>query len=146
MANDAEEPPKKKIPAPPPDVAGPAPGDPKDSGEKEAAQLSRGKAERDLKKEQEEKDHDRGEKFRDHFERLAVWAMYIMFFVLGIFGIVWILHMILPDTCTNFWTFGLKTSLCRWLKPDQVAIIQDILTGGLFAGLLADHFRRRMAR
>jgi hypothetical protein len=147
MADDSEEPSKREIPAPPPDAAGPAPGSPKDSAEEEVAQLSRGMSGRDLENEQKEHDHDRGERFRDNFERLAIWSMYVMFGILSLFGIVWVWHMIAPDKCTVFIQIGsAKIWLCRWLTCDQVTIVQDIVTGGLIAGLLAEHFRHRMKR
>jgi hypothetical protein len=35
-------------------------------------------------------------------------------------------------------------SPAHWLDSDQMEKLQDILTGGIIAGLVADHFKRRM--
>lgn len=146
MAEDAEEP-KRSLPPAPPEEAAPAAEGLHDPGIEEAILLSRKKSLAQLREEAEAEDHRRGEKFKDHFETLAIVAMYIMFMALSIFGIVWVLHIVLPETCKPFfYLWGTYYCLCRWLTPDQTMIVQDIVTGGLIAGLLADHFRRRIGR
>lgn len=68
MARGDDEPIKRIPPqpkAPPEPLAASGP----DPAEEEAKQLSRGLDRRDLKKEADEADHDRSQKFKDHFER-----------------------------------------------------------------------------
>jgi hypothetical protein len=132
LARDDAEP-KKQIPQAPPD-AEPAPGAP-DEGALEARQLSRGLPVRDLKKEAEEAEHRRNERFRDHFENVAICALWALFASMGVIGAIWICHLVTAQ----------HTPL-HWLNDEQMQKLQDILTGGLVAGLVADHFKRRMDR
>lgn len=143
MVAAGEQPPEKKI-LPPERREPDAPPPQDDDALKEARQLGSGRPVRDLRKEAEEREHDRGEKFRDSFEFLAIAAMYAIFGVMALIGIVWFAHMIFPEKCTagNI----LSEHFCRWLIPEQVIIIQDILTGGIIAGLIADHIKRRMGQ
>jgi hypothetical protein len=119
----------------------------KDGGEdtalSEARQLSSGKSVRNLKKDAEESDHERGERFRDNFETITICAINAIFAAMAVLGIVWLAHMVLPEKCSpSASIFGIQ--LCRWLIPEQVIIIQDVLTGGIIAGLIGDHIKRRM--
>jgi hypothetical protein len=111
---------------------------------KETLQISSGMSTDEMEKEAKEREHKRDQWFRDNFEMLAVAAMYVAFVALCIIGVIWLLHMILPERCgpASCWYI----CFCRWLTPDQVTILQDVLTGGLIGGLLADHFRKRMGR
>jgi len=145
VPSDSEEQ-RQIVPEAAPIEALPGPADSNDPALKEAVQFSTKKSAQQLADEARQRDHYRGEKFRDHFEILAICSMYLIFSTMCIFGIIWILHMILPDNCDTqkcfLWTF----KLCRWLSPDQITILQDIVTGGLIGGILADHFKRRMDR
>jgi hypothetical protein len=47
-----------------------------DLGLEEALSLGRGLSKRDLRKEADEAEHDRSERFRDHFEWIAIRALY----------------------------------------------------------------------
>ena len=80
----------------------------------------------------------RQQTFLGHFEWVNIIAMWCIAGAMAILGIVWLLHMVLPAKCSGY------LPVCRWLEPDEVVVIQDILTGGLIAGLVADHFRRRL--
>lgn len=99
----------------------------------EVKQINSGLAERDLKKEADERDHERGQRFKEHFEKLSIFAMYVLFAMLFVFGVIWAWHMVAPP-------------YLRWLTPDEITVVQDVLTGGLVAGLIADHFKRRVGR
>lgn len=101
-----------------------------DSGSLEAKLLSRGLKARDLRKEAEEADHERGEVFKDHFERMALFTVWGVFVVFMLLGVTWTVHTLIPP-----W---------RWLLPQEVGGVQNLLTGGIIAGLIADHVRRRM--
>jgi hypothetical protein len=101
-----------------------------DEGQLEAQSLSRGLPARDLKRESAEAEHDRDQKFKNHFERLAVWTVYILYVGFLAFSAVWIIHVLTP------W---------GWLKPPELDKVQGLLTGGAIAGLLADHVRKRMS-
>lgn len=125
-----DEPADKKIPRPPKEAAGPAPVGEKDDATLEAQQLNRGLTARDLAKEAQEADHDRSEKFKDHFETMALVTVWGLFAVFIVFGAVWAIHMVWP--CIG------------WLTKPELDAIQSLLTGGIIAGLVADHVRRRM--
>ncbi len=102
-----------------------------DGGSAEAKQLSRGLSVRDLKKEAEESEHGRAERFKNHFEFISMIALYGIAGVAGLFGIIWFWHIATP----NSW---------HWLQPDQVEKIQNIFAGVILAGALGDHFKRRL--
>lgn len=130
MARGDNEP-NKRIPLQPPieDVPAPPVGQ-LDDGQLEAKQLSRGLPRRDLKLEADEADHDRSQKFKNHFEKMAVVTVWILFFGFMGVGGVWFFHLVAP-------AYG-------WLKPDQLDKLQGLLTGGVIAGLVADHVKKRM--
>jgi hypothetical protein len=137
--------PRRIVPEPSPDETAPRADDSNDPAIKEALQLSSGKTAKELEEEALKREHERDQKFRDHFELLAIAAMYVLFASLCVFGFVWVLHMILPEQCqpTCWWHV---CCVRRWLTSDQVTILQDIITGGVIGGLLADHFRKRLNR
>jgi hypothetical protein len=142
---DSEEQ-RQIVPEAAPLEAQPGPADYNDPALKEAVQFSTKKSAQQLADEARQRDHYRGEKFRDNFEILAICSMYLIFATMCIFGIVWILHMLLPDHCDSAKCLIYGIKFCRWLSSDQITILQDIVTGGLIGGILADHFKRRMDR
>lgn len=93
----------------------------------ESKQLSSGKSEDALRKEAE-----RTERFRDHFERLSLVTLYLVWAVLMILGAVWIYHLIAPPSWHR-------------LPDEQVRNIQSIVTGGFLAGLASGHLKRRLS-
>lgn len=119
-----------------------------DAAVQEARQFATGEPANVFKKKAEENEADRTEKFRDHFERVSIWAMYSLFVTMFILGAIWLLHMVLPESCSTRCNLMAGVfqmpPICRWLSPEQVVVIQDILTGGLIAGLLAEHIRKRL--
>jgi hypothetical protein len=111
--------------------ANPAPEGVPDSGSLEAQSLSRGLTLRDLRREADEREYDRSQLFKANFEIMAIIAFWVLFFVFLAVGLVWALHLITPQ-----W---------GWLGHDQIDNLQGLLTGGVIAGILADHVRRRMS-
>ena len=99
----------------------------------EAVQLTSGKSEDEIKKEALRRDHERSEKFKDHFERITVVGLYVMAGGAFAFAATWAWHALVPE-CWG------------WLDPDRLSNIQNIVTGGVLAGLIADQFRRRLGR
>lgn len=111
-----------------------------DLATKEAALLSRGRKERDLKGEAEEKEHDRAQHFKDHFEFLSIIMLDVLFAGFILLAAAWVAHLILPDHKVDGWA----PFIHGWLSKDQLDHISGVLTTGVIAGLVADHFKRRM--
>ena len=74
---------------------------------------------------------DRNEKFRDHFERLAIASLWMAAGTISIVGLIWLAHMVLPTG----W---------RWLSTEDLSHIQSIVTAGLLVGLVGNHFKKRL--
>ena len=74
----------------------------------------------------------RTEAFRDHFERLSLFTLYVVWGVIILIGIFWAYHMIAPTA----WHF---------LTSDQKGALQSLLTGGVIAGIASGHTKRRLA-
>lgn len=91
-----------------------------------------------LEREANEKEAKRQQTFLAHFESVNICAMWAVAVAMAVLGVTWLAHMVLPAKCEGY------IHVCRWLEPDEITVIQDILTGGLIAGLVADHFRRRL--
>ncbi|MCB9961944.1 MAG: hypothetical protein R3C00_07305 [Hyphomonas sp.] len=108
-----------------------APG-PDDLSDKEAQQLTRNLSSEDLKREAEKSEHYRSEDFKNHFGFITVAALYVMAFGVFIFAATWVWHIVTP----RCW---------HWLEDSQLSKIQNIFTGGILAGLIADQFRKRMS-
>lgn len=89
-------------------------------------------SEEDLAAQAKQSEHKRREFFLTVFEWLAVLTLVFLFAALFIIGVVWLLQIVLPERC-------------RWLSADQTTILQDILTGGLVAGLIGEHFKKRLS-
>lgn len=98
---------------------------------KEALELSSGLPEREIKKRALEAEAKRTEKFRDHFEGLAVWSLYLIWGFLVLVGIVWAYHLIVPPCWPR-------------LPEDQVRNLQAIITGGFLAGIAGGFLKRRL--
>ena len=100
-------------------------------GAKEAKQLSSGKSANELREEAEKAEADRTEAFRNHFERLAILSLYVIWFAIIIVGLTWLYHLIAPP----FWPH---------LPEEQVNNIQAIVTGGVIAGIASGHMKKRL--
>ncbi|MCR6658025.1 MAG: hypothetical protein NVV72_01280 [Asticcacaulis sp.] len=116
---------------------------PEDLAEREAVFLQRGKSASDLEKEAQEREHNRTQRFRDHFETMAVVALWGMFVALGVVAIVWLWHIVSPAQIP-IWTWA--TIHCHWLTDKQMDTMQNIITGGIIAASLGKHFEKRLNR
>lgn len=97
----------------------------------ETQQLSSGKSAEELKKLANNAEAKRTEKFRDHFERLSLWTLYIVWFALITMGLIWVYHLVTPD-CMHL------------LLTEQIEKLQTFLTGGVIAGVASGHTKRRL--
>ncbi|MBN9555722.1 MAG: hypothetical protein J0H61_13805 [Alphaproteobacteria bacterium] len=97
----------------------------------EAQQLSSGRSSEELKKDAEQREHDRNQRFRDHFERLVTLGMNAAFIAIMAMGAVWVWHLITPES----W---------QWMTEQQIEHIQGMVTGGVIAVVVGDHFKRRL--
>lgn len=100
-----------------------------DLGQEEAISLGRGLSKRDLAKEADEAEHDRSERFRDHFERVAVCGLYLgAIAILGAAG-VWFWHIVTP------WDF---------LSQSQLEHLQSLVTGGVLVSVGTSYMKKRL--
>lgn len=98
---------------------------------KEAKQLSSGLSANEIEKRERENEAGRAEKFRDHFEGIAIVTLYIVWSVLVIVGLLWVYHIAAPPD----W----------WHLPDQqVRQLHGIVTGGVLAGFASGHVKKRL--
>lgn len=103
-----------------------------DQSSKEALQLSRGLPASDLEKEAAAREHARSQKFRDNFEIIAIIGLWAVFLALLSAAGIWLWHLLTPERC-------------HWLSVAQLATVQNIVTGGIIAAAIGDHFKRRLA-
>jgi hypothetical protein len=97
----------------------------------EAEQLSRNATPEQLERDAAEREHNRNQRFRHHFELIAIVALWIAAIAITSVGGVWLWHMAAP--------VGL-----RWLKDEDVSHLQSIMTAGLLVGVIGNHFKKRM--
>ena len=97
----------------------------------EAKQLGSGLSAEKLKRQSEENEADRTERFRDHFERLAIVTLYVVWACLVIVGVAWVYHLLAPPE----WML---------LPEKKVRQLQNIVTGGLLIGIAGGHLKRRL--
>lgn len=102
-----------------------------DDAIKEAKQLSEGKSAEQIATEAAQNEHERNEKFRNHFEKMAVVGLWIAFVVLVLMVMSWVSHILLP-------------AKCHWLTSEQLAKVQNLVTGGVVASLAVGHLRKRI--
>jgi hypothetical protein len=142
LARGDEEQPRRVIPAEAlkAEAAG-VDAAPDDRATLEATQLSQGAKQRDLAKEAQEKEHDRSQAFKDHFETLSLLALNVLFAGFLSLAAIWALHLVLPEKAA---AKGVAFYVHGWLTKDQLDHITGLLAGGVIAGLVADHFKRRM--
>jgi hypothetical protein len=101
------------------------------SANDEAKQLASGRNVGDLKKEAEANEHKRDQKFRDHFERLAIVGLWLGAIFAGLVGVTWLFHVLTPVSC-------------HWLTSEELSKLQNIFTGGVLVSAAGDHWRKRM--
>jgi len=114
-----------------PDVPDEGAGDPDslDAGQLEALSLGRGLPARDLRREADESDHDRSERFKAHFDNIGIGALYAISAALLIAGLFWFWHIVTP------WHF---------LEADQLAVLQNMLTGGVLVSVGTAYLKKRL--
>ena len=101
-----------------------------DGGLREAALFGSGKH---LKDWADENEHFRNEVFRDHFEKVAICALWLISGLFAAVAAIWFWHLLLPER----W---------HWLSPEGVSKIQNIVTGGILTSLATGHFKKRLGQ
>lgn len=97
----------------------------------ESSLFATGKSIPELERAARARDHERSENFKDHFEAITVGGLYLMACGVFSFAVAWGWHVLSPENL-------------HWLNGDQLIKIQNIFTGGVLAGMIADQFRRRL--
>lgn len=93
--------------------------------------LSQNATPEELERDAARQEHGRNQRFRHHFEYIAIGALYVAAIaILGIGG-VWLWHMAAPTRL-------------RWLSQEDVSHLQSIMTAGLLVGVIGNHFKKRM--
>lgn len=101
------------------------------SGEAETESLGAGKTSADLQRESRENAHNQQENFKRHFSLITIVALYALSIGAFVFALVWSYHVLLPESC-------------HWLSTERVEAIQNMVTGGVLAALLAQQFEKRI--
>lgn len=102
-----------------------------DGSEREAQLLEQGLTEQEIAKQAAKDDYDRGRRFKDHFEQIAICGMWIGALALLVVGLSWLWHLLMPGR----W---------RWLADTDMDKLQNIFAGGILISAFADHFRKRV--
>ncbi|MDE0697140.1 MAG: hypothetical protein OXH76_15055 [Boseongicola sp.] len=97
----------------------------------EALQFSSGKTAKEIEDEAREKEAARQEKFRDHFENIAIASLYLVWVVICLVGLVWVYHLVSPESWPR-------------LPEKRIDTIQAILTGGVVFGVAGQHLKKRV--
>jgi hypothetical protein len=103
----------------------------KDAAQQEAATLASGLSRSQLEDNAAVADHHRSERFRNNFENLAIFALWVLSISVAAIGAIWLLHMVLP-------------AKFRWLSTEDLSHIQSIVTAGLLVGVIGNHFKKRL--
>lgn len=97
----------------------------------ELATLSSGRSPEELEADEREREFSRNQKFKDHFERIAIVALWVFAAAILAVGSIWLWHLLMPPKC-------------RWLTTEDVSHLQSIATAGLLVGLVSNHFKKRL--
>jgi hypothetical protein len=97
----------------------------------EIQSLTRNATPEQLQQDADFQEHGRNQRFRHHFEKIAIAALWVAAIAVMGVGAVWLWHMGAPEK----W---------RWLKSDDVSHLQSIMTAGLLVGVIGNHFKKRM--
>lgn len=102
-----------------------------DAASKEAVQLGSGLSDDEIRRLAAGGEHRRSERFKDHFEYLAVTALWLGgLAVLGMAGTL-IFHLL----CHNDW---------RWISEHQQDKLEYLVAGGVVSGVVTAHLRKRI--
>lgn len=85
-----------------------------------------------MREQSAQNEHTRSEKFRDHFERIVLCALYGIAFIFLVLGGVWFWHLVAPEHLL-------------WLSPDDVSRLQNFVTGGVIATIAGGHIKKRLS-
>lgn len=96
----------------------------------EYALFAEAASEGDWKKDAAKREHDRTQRFRDHFDKMVVCSMWVIVSGFWLLAAVWASNIILGPFA--------------WLDKDQIHGLQGVITGGLLLGLLTKHIERRV--
>lgn len=102
-----------------------------DAAPKEHKKLSGDRTRKQLKEDAKKDELKRSKVFRDHFENIAICTLYLVSFVLGVIMLVWLIHLLTPQSL-------------HWLSGEQIYTLQTILTGGALVGIASRHFKKRL--
>lgn len=94
----------------------------------EGQSLNRGKTREQIRQESED---NRTEQFRNHFEWIAIIALWAIAGVVFLMGLFWAFHLVAP-------------ACWRWLSKEDLSSIQTILTASVLLGVVSGHFKKRM--
>lgn len=97
----------------------------------EEESLSQNATPEELQKDADRREHHRNQRFRHHFELIAIGALYVAALAVTGVGAVWLWHMSAPPC----W---------RWLNSEDVSHLQSIMTAGLLVGVIGNHFKKRI--
>jgi hypothetical protein len=120
----------EQVQIPPLAEEGAAPVAEPDLGQAEALSLGRGLPARDLRREAEESDHERNEKFKGHFDKIGICALYVLAGASLVAGVIWFWHIVTP------WHF---------LQTEQLSHLQNLLTGGVLVSVGTSYLKKRLA-
>jgi hypothetical protein len=86
---------------------------------------------RDLETEAAESEHDRFQKFRESFNCIAIWMLYVfaLLFVAGMFSIAW--HLMMPESC-------------HYLSLSQQDKLHTIVSSALFSSIATNYIKNRV--
>jgi hypothetical protein len=99
---------------------------------KENELLSENLSPDELAKQAQRAEHGRSQRFKNHFELMAIGALWLSAGAIAIIGAIWIAHMIFPAK----W---------RWLTTEDISHLQSIATAGLLVGVIGNHFKKRLS-
>lgn len=105
-----------------------------DAGVQEAGLLGNDWSEDKIKQNAKLNEYERSEKFKNHFERIVIYALWGVVGIIALMFLVWILHLILPEKC-------------HWLSKQQTDYLQTILVGsvsGVISTIAAKHLKKRL--
>ena len=79
----------------------------------------------------QEAEDGRTERFRQHFECIAIGAVWIAALALLIMSGIWLWHLMAPQRM-------------RWLEDKDLWTMQTILTAGALLTVVSGHFKKRL--
>lgn len=102
-----------------------------DSGLREAELLGRNLSAEEIRRLAERNEHERNEKFRNHFEIIAIISLWGFFILFAGLILTWFWHYLTP-------------ACLHWLTTEQLSKVQTLATGGIVATIAAGHMKKRL--